>query len=308
MAEANLLTWAGEWGIPSLDPTCLQVMAYSQFAVFPVKVTCCNNPYKSPTATLPVLQLTDDMFCGFDDIVDYLKENNFNTDEVLSDKQKMDTLGLCCYVEEMLRPALLYMTWLVDQNYTQFTRGFYAKQLKFPYNYIIPAKYFNHAKNFIAHKLNIDEGDVISEVTEIKLQKRAEACFEVVNSMLGDQEFLFGDSPTTLDSKVFSYLHIMLRIPLPTNKLKSSILEHPNLQQYCDKIIRLYFPKVAPELRAPNELKSEEENSRKNKINAVISVGFAVLSMVFYALSNGIVHVDEIGWGKRTGKTTQNRR
>ena len=61
------------------------------------------------------------------------------------------------------------MKWLIDQNYTQFTRGWYAKQLKFPYNYITPAKYFNHAKNFVAHKLNIDEADVISDVTEDKV-------------------------------------------------------------------------------------------------------------------------------------------
>ena len=63
----------------------------------------------------------------------------------------------------------LYMKWLVDPNYTQFTRGFYAKQLKFPYNYTIPAKYCNHAKNFIAHKLNVEEADVICEVTEEKV-------------------------------------------------------------------------------------------------------------------------------------------
>ena len=62
------------------------------------------------------------------------------------------------------------MKWLIDQNYNQFTRGFYAKQLKFPYNYIIPAKYFNHAKNFVAHKLNIEEPDVICEITEEKVE------------------------------------------------------------------------------------------------------------------------------------------
>jgi hypothetical protein len=34
----------------------------------------------------------------------------------------------------------------------------------------------------------------------------------------------------------------MLKIPLPTNKLKSRILEYPNLERYCDKILHLYFP------------------------------------------------------------------
>ena len=61
--------------------------------------------------------------------------------------------------------------WLDDQNYTQFTRGWYAKQLKFPYNYFVPAKYSNHSKNFVAHKLNIEESDVISEETEWSVSK-----------------------------------------------------------------------------------------------------------------------------------------
>lgn len=64
------------------------------------------------------------------------------------------------------------MMWLDDQNYTQFTRGWYAKQLKFPYNYIVPTKSFNHSQNFIAHKLNIEESDVINEETEEKVRGR----------------------------------------------------------------------------------------------------------------------------------------
>ena len=33
-----------------------------------------------------------------------------DTDEELSNKEKMNTLGLCCYVEDMLRPALVCLT------------------------------------------------------------------------------------------------------------------------------------------------------------------------------------------------------
>ncbi len=39
-------------------------------------------------------------------------------------------------------------------------------------------------------------------------------------------------------------------------------------------------------------MKNEAEESRRNKINAVISVGFAVVTMVFYAMSSGIVQIE----------------
>ena len=54
----------------------------------------------------------------------------------------------------------------------------------------------------------------------------------------------------------------------------------------------------------------EAEESRKNKINAVLSVGFAVVAMVFYALSSGIIRIDveerescEHCQGETAGKT-----
>jgi hypothetical protein len=39
-------------------------------------------------------------------------------------------------------------------------------------------------------------------------------------------------------------------------------------------------------------VKQEVEESRTNRINAVLSVGFAVVAMVFYALSSGIIFIE----------------
>ena len=67
-------------------------------------------------------------------------------------------------------------------------------------------------------------------------------CMNTTDRLQRFSIFFFFFSPTTLDSKVFSYVAIMLKIPLPVNKLKSRILEYPKLEQYCDKILHLYFP------------------------------------------------------------------
>ncbi|XP_046863382.1 metaxin-1-like [Xenia sp. Carnegie-2017] len=289
---ANLMVWTGGWGLPSLDPCCLQVMTYLKFAAFPVNLIRTDNPYKSPTGTLPVLKLTDDIVCGYDDINEYLKQNHNDIDGKLSSEQKLNTLGLGCYVEDALRPALLYMTWLTEENYPQFTRSWYARQLKFPYKYFVPAKYYNHALNFVAHKLNLEESDVISDVTWEKLRKRVDSCLEILNDILGDQNFLFGDRPTTLDAKVFAYLAIMLKIPLPKNKLKSQILEYPKLEKYCDKIVQRFFPEVPQDLAPANKALDEAAESRRTKINAALSIGFALVSMLFYSLSSGIISLE----------------
>lgn len=124
----------------------------------------------------------------------------------------------------------------------------------------------------------------------------------------------------------------MLKIPLPKNKLKSQILEYPKLEKYCDKIVQRFFPEgkrvmnwqpqrglsprpcwgwvskivlcelantkfvllilVPQDLAPANKALDEAAESRRTKINAALSIGFALVSMLFYSLSSGIISLE----------------
>ena len=65
------------------------------------------------------------------------------------------------------------------------------------------------------------------------------------------------------------------------------------------------------DLGPAKQVADEAEESKRNKINAVLSVGFAVVAMVFYALSSGIIQIEvrescEHCQGETAGKTREN--
>jgi metaxin len=56
--------WAGDWGLPSVHPECLKILAFAKFSGAPVVQRSSNNPFWTPRGDLPVFrhngrQLTD---------------------------------------------------------------------------------------------------------------------------------------------------------------------------------------------------------------------------------------------------------
>ncbi|KAG8156186.1 hypothetical protein JTE90_004379, partial [Oedothorax gibbosus] len=110
--------WQGDWTLPSVDLTCLQVMAYAKFSGAPVEIKKTNWPLSR--------------------YVSYLQKQNYNADGDLTPKQCGDIIAYTALLRDKLYPALLHIWWIHEKNYVQVTRPWYAKVLRFPLNYFLP--------------------------------------------------------------------------------------------------------------------------------------------------------------------------
>jgi metaxin len=48
--------WAGDWGLPSVHPECLKILAFAKFSGAPVVQRCTSNPFWTPRGDLPVFR------------------------------------------------------------------------------------------------------------------------------------------------------------------------------------------------------------------------------------------------------------
>ena len=63
----------------------------------------------------------------------------------------------------------------------------------------------------------------------------------------GDNEYLLGASPTSLDAIVFGYVATVAKIPFPNAPLHQHLVNKcPNLIDYMERIINVYFPECVP--------------------------------------------------------------
>lgn len=53
--------WSSDWGLASIDPRCLQMMAYAKFSGAPLQVRETDNPFWTPNGDLPVFSHTSNV-------------------------------------------------------------------------------------------------------------------------------------------------------------------------------------------------------------------------------------------------------
>ncbi|KTG06908.1 hypothetical protein cypCar_00003396 [Cyprinus carpio] len=244
-APLELFCWKGDYGLPSVDVDCLAVLAYAKFAGAPLKVHKITNPWRSPTGTLPALKTREEgSISQPSKIIIHLRKQKYNADYDLSAKEGADTLAFVSLLEEKLLPALIYTLWIDSKNYVDVTRCWYAENISFPLNFLLPNRM--HCQQL--EKLRLMRGDPVlepGEQLEKELCRDAFECMTLLSQRLGSQKFFFGDSPSSLDAYVFAHLAPLLKIKLPNGKLQQHLNSLNNLQQYCTNILALYFPSDA---------------------------------------------------------------
>ncbi|XP_012532374.1 metaxin-1 isoform X1 [Monomorium pharaonis] len=299
MANAEVLqldVWKGDWGLPSVDIECLQVLkqAYAKFSGVPIKVHLASNPFRTPNGRLPLLRTGHCTLDTAKDILPYFRTKH-STDYTLSDKQCADVLAYDSLLKEKLYPAFQFIWWIDKKNLDELVRPWYCKALSFPFNFYYPGKFERQAHALmqslypLEDNINVIENEVYSE---------AQKCLTLLSTRLGDRDFFCGQQPTAIDAVVYSYLAPLLKAPLPNPVLKNYLKACTNLVKYVSRISQRYFEneyqtyekhkaeKNVDRLRRDSE--SEFPNKRRNQILAAL---VATLAMAGYALSTGIVEV-----------------
>jgi glutathione S-transferase len=66
------------------------------------------------------------------------------------------------------------------------------------------------------------------------------AGLEAVATLLGSQDYLFGDTPSSIDASLFGQLHTLVKHPFP-GPLQDVALAQPALMAYHDRIWQRYW-------------------------------------------------------------------
>ncbi|XP_078531327.1 metaxin-3 isoform X2 [Lissotriton helveticus] len=241
MATAMKLScWGGDWGLPSVHPECLVVMAYARFASAPVIVDVVDHSWMSPNGVVPVLILEDTTIAQPVQILNFLRKKKYNADYDLSAKEGADTLAYIALLEEKLLPALLHVFWVDAENYSSMTRPWFASRIPFPLSLYLPGKMSRQALN----RLLLTRGEPplfrVGDV-EAQIYKDAKECLNLLSHRLGNSQFFFGNTPTTLDAFVFGFLAPLYKVHFPKVQLQEHLKQLSNLCRFCDDILRSYF-------------------------------------------------------------------
>jgi len=309
----ELECWSEDWGIPSIEPECLKILAFAKFSGAPVIQKSTNNPFWTPRGDLPVFRHNGNVLSDFVSVSRHLKACNYSADYNLSAKQVAEANAFIQMMDEKLHPALKYLMWVDTKNQIELTRPWYGKHLPFPLGLYYPNKFEHESVKLIESLYGqfSDNYEIGNDTTvETTVYKHAEECLTSLSNRLGEAPFMFGRSPSGLDAVMYGYLAPLLKAPFPSNSLQNYLKGCTNLSKFVVRVSQNYFPKIVKayeekvhdndksnEANASSDTKNtsstdpEEEswpNERKNKI---IAGCVATTAMLGYAYGSGLVDI-----------------
>jgi len=158
-----------------------------------------------------------------------LKQHGFDFDTGLDAQQRAQAWAIERMLEDHLYFAILHARWLDDENWA---KG--------------PSHFFDGAPEGVAegsrervrqtlhgHGLGRHRDD---EIVELGTRSIA-----ALSAMLGDKQYLFGDTPCGADATAFAFAAGVLT-PFFDTPLRKCAESHGNLAPYCERMMRRYYP------------------------------------------------------------------
>ncbi|KAB7496156.1 Metaxin-1 [Armadillidium nasatum] len=257
--------------------------AYVKFSGAPVSIHKHSNPFSSH---LPSLVCSEGALTKFPTVTAFLRKQNYSCDYELSPKQCSEVLAYENLLKAKLYPVLMYLWWVEPKSYYDVIHTWFFKNIPFPYKFWYPGKYHKEKVAFVSSLYSETDDD---QIVETELHKQAQECLTMLSNKLGEKEYFFGRSPTTIDAIIFSYLLLLLKVDLKVCVLQNHIKACPNLSRYVTKILQRYFPS---ETKASHDTIIPIDDVPNKGRNLVISVLFAFTAMFGYAVASGLVQVD----------------
>uniref|UniRef100_A0AAZ3SHG7 Metaxin-1 n=1 Tax=Oncorhynchus tshawytscha TaxID=74940 RepID=A0AAZ3SHG7_ONCTS len=273
---------------PDISQGLTSNVAYAKFPGAPLKVHKITNLWRNPTGTLPALKTTEESIGSLSkpsNVIIHLRKQKYNADYDLSAKGGADTLAptggetAACIGE---------ITSINKLGAVDVTRRWNTENITFPLNFLLP----NHIHNQQLERLRLVRGDPRLEPGHQleKLYHDVLECMNLLSHRLGLHKFFFRDSPSSLDANVFGHLAPLLKVKLPTGKLHQHLNSQDNLRHYCTNGLVLYFPS---EGGGKTRVETDFDNEPHEQRNQILSVLFAMGSMLGYAALVGPHHIKE---------------
>ncbi|QRV99937.1 hypothetical protein RhiJN_27956 [Ceratobasidium sp. AG-Ba] len=342
-----LHVWPAQWELPSIDPQCIAAVIYMQLT-FPGRYSIveCSDPDQSPSGQLPFLTHEHNEVSPLPSIIAYLdslsrsESHSINApvDAGLKPPQAQRSTIWKAYATSQLGDLLAHQMFV--EHYWTFTHGALAKLMPLPQRLYVPGRlrkmhqprleaigmwdaHFIEEPETLKPAIKTPEKPKASSTQVYKhafakerLLERARTAFGLLSNLLQTDEFIHGDSPTSLDITIASHILPLLYIPFPNPVLSSELrTSFPELASHADRVLEYSrTAPSAPTLPAPtvrssistvinswrrdaNVFAQEKEKGPRAEKEASLRYGkwaFALLAgvgSIVYLLATGIVSI-----------------
>ncbi|XP_014669258.1 PREDICTED: metaxin-2-like [Priapulus caudatus] len=193
-----------------------------------------NAEDMSPSGMVPFVRCGAFIISELEPIVGFCGTKGHALTEDLSPRDVADMRAYMALLENTFGNAELYMCWMEDTVYQQFTRPSHESIYPWPLGQLLTIQKQRHTCQKLksldwAEKSTLE---VIEDVTE--------AC-QAISEKLARKDFFCGETPTELDALAYAHLHTMLTVKFSDDRLAEAVKQHENLVKFVERITETFF-------------------------------------------------------------------
>jgi len=223
----ELIVFPPTYGEPAGSPFATKAIAMMDMAGLDYKLTYLSDPRKMPKQKLPVLKVGDRLIPDSNEIRAYIESTfDFDFDAGLTAHQRAMSTAIIRMVEEHIYFIVYASRWIEEHNWQvtkaanfgeipTLLRGFITKMVR--KGALAQVKGQGMGRHSVAERLTRFETDI-----------------DALETLLGDQDYLFGDKPTAADISTITALSFARAFPGP-NELNDYLATKPELNTYLDR-------------------------------------------------------------------------
>lgn len=225
------------WGLPDLSPFCIKLETYLRMTGVAYQ-TATGDSRSAPKKKLPYVRDGERTIPDSAAVIDHLKATRGDPlDRDLSPRDRAIGEAFRAMLEEHHYFVVMYVRWCDEPGraiYRPILRR-YCDALKIP-RFLHPLV-IAHAGRGLRTQAWLQGTARHSHPEIMTIGQRH---WSAVSEQLGDQPFLLGDQPTSVDATVYAFLISTIDAPFET-PIKQSALADPRLVAYRDRMRERYW-------------------------------------------------------------------
>lgn len=222
-------------GLPNPSPFCMKAEILLKMSDLPFEVEAVNDPRKGPKGKLPAASFDGGPLLGDSELIlqEMQRRHGFDPDAALDARQRAMSHATARMLEERLYWAIVHFRWMDQPTYDVIARDLFGSMPPIIRSIIKVVAQRKVRANLAGHGLGLHDASTIAAF--------AAADIAALSTLLGDQDWLMGSVPTSVDATGVAFMANVL-VPEMPNPLRDSLKQHSNLVTYVERGRQLWYP------------------------------------------------------------------
>jgi glutathione S-transferase len=229
------------WGLPDISPFCTKAETYLRMAGWQYQ-TQVGNPRKAPKQKLPYIDHDGHKVCDSNEIITYLEAHPKRPsaqalDAGMSPKDAAASRALQSMLEEHLYYGNMWRRWVEPGGWAHYQPVI----AEFVSNFGIPAFMGKTVSSLLRKQtIKVLHAQGTGRHSPQEINAMGIALYTALSDWLGDQPYMLGQAPRTIDASAYAVLIGVLGAPIE-GPVKTFVQSRPNLVAYQQRMKAQYW-------------------------------------------------------------------